>query len=72
MLKSELKSWLKIEIRNPEQYFSVKYGNLYHVNCNVRYRATMVNRTLLIVAGSKVGGFSSLPGELVMHCLSVT
>ena len=48
-----------LEIRNPKQYFpiiSVKYGNSYHVNCNVRHRATVFNRTLLIV-GSRIGGF---------------
>ena len=37
MLKSELKSCLKSKTRNPKLYFPVKYGNLYHVNCNVRH-----------------------------------
>ena len=52
------------EIRGPKSQaiifpiISVKYGNLYHVNCNVRHRATMVNHTLLIV-GSNVGGFAA-------------
>ena len=60
MLKSGLKSCLKSEIRNPKQYFlviPVKYVNLYHVNYNVRHPASW---------------HSSLPGELVVHYLSVT
>ena len=55
---AEILAEILLEIRDPKSQaiFSVKYVNLYHVNCNVRHPASW---------------HSSLPGELVVHCLSV-
>ena len=46
---AEIRVEILLEIRDPKSQaiffpiISVKYGNLYHVNCNVRPRATMLN-----------------------------
>ena len=61
---AEIRAEILLEIRDPKSQaiffpiISVKYGNLYHMNCNMRHRATMVDNTLLIV-GSRVGGFAT-------------
>ena len=61
---AEIQAEILLEIRDAKSQaiffpiISVKYGNLYHVNCNVRHRATVVNHTLLIV-GSRVGCFAT-------------
>ena len=58
---AEIRAEILLEIQDPKSQaifpiISVKYGNSYHVNCNIRHRATVFNRTLLIV-GSRIGGF---------------
>ena len=48
----EIRAEILLEIRDPKSQpilfpiISVKYGNLYHMNCNVRPRATMA-RTMV-------------------------
>ena len=57
ILDTDAEILLEIRDSKSQAIFSVKYVNLYHVNCNVRHSTSW---------------HSSLPGELVVHCLSVT
>ena len=61
-IDAEIRAEILLEIRDPKSqaiFFPIiyiKYRNSYHVNCNVRHRATVFNLSLLIV-GSGIGGF---------------